>query len=201
MVGRAMLREILSSIFFCCLIWSIPALDCIGCWVGISLGEKMVATRRAHATKYFPEPLLPLYLSLQWVTAAAHLCKRPSNTSRWVWSSLLWFHCIFPWVLLYMQPCVQPPRVSFLFTPVLWNSYKQSHMAFKVRFSGASSSCFQIPRLGSLTWGLGLSFLWESFCDIVIFQFVGHSNCGHQIWFYHYCICPTNMWLLLCLWV
>ena len=97
--------------------------------------------------------------------------------------------------------CV-PPRVEFLFPPVLWNSCNQTPLAFKARFSGVSSSRCQTLRLGSLTWGLELSLLWENFCDIIIFQFVGRPPSMYEIWSYHSCTPPTvSLWLLLCLWM
>ena len=46
-----------------CLARGIPALEPTGCWVGPGLGEKMVTSRRAHASEYFPELLLPVSLS------------------------------------------------------------------------------------------------------------------------------------------
>ena len=43
----------------------------------------------------------------------------------------------FACVLVHMGPCVCPPRVEFLFPPVLWNSCDQTPLAFKARFPGA----------------------------------------------------------------
>ena len=43
-----------------------------------------------------------------------------------------------------------------LFHPVLWKFYNQIPLTFKVRFPGDSQSLCQIPRLGSLMWGLEL---------------------------------------------
>ena len=42
---------------------------------------------------------------------------------------------------------------------------------------GSFSQC-QTLRLGSLTWGSGLSHLWENLCDIIIFQFMGLPPLG-----------------------
>ena len=75
----------------------------------------------------------------------------------------------FLWILVYVRLCVHPPRVEFLFLPVPWMSCDQTQLAFKARFSGDSSS----PRLGSLMWGSELSLLWDNFCGIIVFQFVG----------------------------
>ena len=60
------------------------------------------------------------------------LCRRPSNTSRYVWLSLLWGHCSFPWVLMRTLLCVCPPRVESLFPPVLSKSCNQIPLAFEV---------------------------------------------------------------------
>ena len=55
----------------------------------------------------------------------------------------------FPWVLVCTRPCVCPPRVEFLFPPVLWKSCNQFPLAFKARFSEDSSCCWT-PRVESL---------------------------------------------------
>ena len=78
----------------------------------------------------------------------------------------------FPWVLLCTQPCVQPPSIDFLVPSAMWNSCNQTSLPLEAKFSGASSSHCQTPRLGSLTWGSGLSLLWQNFCGIIVFQFV-----------------------------
>ena len=65
-----------------CLASGVPALEPTGCWVGPDLGEKIAASRTAHANEYSPEVLPPMSLSLQWATAAPCLSRRPSDTSR-----------------------------------------------------------------------------------------------------------------------
>ena len=76
---------------------------------------------------------------------------------------------------------VCPPRVEFLFSPVLWKSYSQIPLALKARLSGDSSSRCWTRRLGSLTWGSELSLQWENFCGIIVFQFVGCLPSGYGI--------------------
>ena len=51
-----------------------------------------------------------------------------------------------PWVLLLTLPCVCPPRVRSLLPPVLLKPCSQIPLAFKVRFSGNSSSRCQTPQ-------------------------------------------------------
>ena len=56
----------------------------------------MLDSGRALTKEYFLEFLLPVSLSLRWATATLHLCRIPTNTSRWIWFSLLWGHYSFP---------------------------------------------------------------------------------------------------------
>ena len=162
----------------------------------------MVDSGRAHAKESFPEFLLPVSLSSRWDTATPCLCRRPSNTSMYVWFSLLWGHCFFPWVPMHTLLCVCPPRVDSLFPPVLSKSCNQIPLAFKVWFSGNSSSHFRTPSLGSLTWGSEPSLLWVDFCGISVLWFVSHPHSSYGIWFYCNCTPPTvSLWLLLCLWM
>ena len=156
-----------------------------------SLVGLMADSWRTHTKEYFPELLLPVSLSQQWITAIPCLCRRPSNTSRQVWFSLLWGHCSFPWVLMHTLLCVCPPRVDSLFPPVLSKSCNQIPLAFKVWFSRNSSSCCQIPRLGSLTWGSEPALQCVDFCGIIVLQFVSHPPSGYGIWFYCDCAPPT----------
>ena len=149
-----------------------------------------------------PRILLPVSLSSQWDTATPCLCRRPTNTSRWIWFSLLWGHGSFPWVPMYTLLCVCPPRVESLFPPVLSKSCNQISQAFKVWFSRNSFSHCRTPRLGSLTWGSEPSLKWVDFCGISVLQFVSHPPSSYGIWFHCDCTPPTiSLWLLLCLWM
>ena len=78
-----------------------------------------------------------------------------------------------PWVLMCTLLCVCPQRVKSPFSPVLSKSCHQIPLAFKVWFGGNSSSCCQIPRLGSLMWCSEPSLQWVDFCGISVLQFVG----------------------------
>ena len=97
---------------------------------------------------------------------------------------------------------------SVLFPPVLWNSWAQTPLTTRARSFGGSSSHWQTapcpqatPSIGSLMWGSELLILWENFCVIIIFQFVGCSHGMYGIWFYHDYTPPTILlWLILCLW-
>ena len=79
---------------------------------------------------------------------------------------------------------------SHLFPPVPWKSCHQTLLAFKVRFPGDSQSLCQIPRLGSLTWGLEPS-QWENFSGVIVLQPVGHPLGDYGIWFVCDCAPPT----------
>ena len=87
--------------------------------------------------------------------------------------------------------------VSVFPNPV--NFLRSNAAAFKARFSGCSSFCYQSPRLGSLMWGSGLSLLWENFCGVIIFQFVGCPLSRYGICFYCDCAPPTLLLWFLCL--
>ena len=94
-----------------------------------------------------------------------YLHKRPSNTSMYVWFSLLWGYCSF---LLGPDAC----KILFvLFPPVLRKSYNQIPPTFKVRFTENPQSLFRIPSLGTLIWGSEPSQQWENF-GIIVLQFV-----------------------------
>ena len=89
-----------------------------------------------------------------------------------------------------------------LFPSDLWKSCSHIPLAFKVWFSGNSSSFCQTPRLGSFMWGSEPSLQWVDFCVIVILQFVSRPPRGYGIWFYCDCAPPTvSLWLLFCLWM
>ena len=108
----------------------------------------------------------------------------------------------FPWVLMHTPLCVCPPRVESLLPSVLSKSCNQIPLAFKVWFSGNSSSRCRIPSLGNLTWGSEPSLQWVDFCGISVLQFVSHPPSAYGIWFYCDCTPPTvSLQLLLCLWI
>ena len=107
-----------------------------------------------------------------------------------------------PWVLTHMLFCVCSPRVQSLFPPVMSKSCNQILLAFKVWFSGNSSSRCWTPRLGSLTWASEPSLKWMDFCGISVLQFVSHPPSSYGTWFYCDCAPPTfSLQLLLCLWM
>ena len=93
----------------------------------------------------------------------------------------------FSWVLVHTRPCVCPLRVEFLFPLVLWNSYGQTLVAFKDRFSQGSSSHCQTQNFHSI-WEL----LWHNYFSDC------RSLIQYRMWFDHNLTFPTNLlWLLL----
>ena len=64
-----------------------------------------------------------------------------------------------------------------LFSPV----YNQILLAFKTRFPGDSQSLCQIPRLGSLMWGLVPSQHCENFFGSIVPKFVVHPPSRYGI--------------------
>ena len=162
----------------------------------------MVDSRRAHTKEYFPDLLLPVFLSPQWATATPLFCRRPSNTSRNFWFSLLWGHCSFPLgpdahttlcVLLKCGVSVSPSPVKVL----------QSNPArLQSLILWDSSVCCWTPQLGSLMLDSEPSLQCVDFCGITVLQFVSHPPSSYGIWFYCYCSPPTiSLKLLLCLWI
>ena len=80
-----------------------------------------------------------------------------------------------------MRHCVHLPEVTCLFPLVLWSSYYKVPLACQVNSSGGSSFWCQTSRVGSLLWGLKLSFLFENFCDVIISpQFGDHPF--EEVW-------------------
>ena len=76
----------------------------------------------------------------------------------------------FSWVLVHTRFCFCPLRVSV--SPVLWKFCNQISLIFKVSFPGDSQSLCQIPKLGSLLWGLELSQECQNFFGVIALQFV-----------------------------
>ena len=88
---------------------------------------------------------------------------------------------IYVWKAITFSLC--PPRVESV-SPVLWKSYNQILLVFKVRFPGESQSLCQIPRLGNLmrgsepsqsgrpSWVLLLSSLWVTHLAGMGFDFI-----------------------------
>ena len=113
----------------------------------------MVDSGRTHAKEYFPELLLPVSLSPQWATATPASSGDPPTLAGRSGSVFYGITAPTPWVLMHTLLCVCPPRVECLFPPVLSKSWNQIPLAFKVWFSGNSSSHCRTPRLGGLTWG------------------------------------------------
>ena len=90
---------------------------------------------------------------------------------------------LFLWVLVHGRFSLCSPGVESLFSPVLWKSYIQIIMAFKIRFPGDFLSLCQTgkPHMGPTPLQQ-----WENFFGIIIIQFVGHPLGGYEIWFYIY---------------
>ena len=153
-----------------CLAWGDPALEATGSLVGL-----MADSGRAHAKKYFPEFLLPVcpcpcgepHPTPAYAGHPPTLAGRSGSVSCEVIAP-------FPLVLMHILLCVFPPSMESLFSPVLSKSCNQIPLAFKVWFSGNSSSCYRTPSLGSLMWGSEPSLQWVGFCGVSVLQFVSH---------------------------
>ena len=73
----------------------------------------------------------------------------------------------FLWVLAYTRFHLCTPRLESLLPRVLWKSYNQILLTFKVRVHGDFQALCQIPRLGSLMWGSEPSQLLWYYCSPV----------------------------------
>ena len=60
----------------------------------------------------------------------------------------------FPCILLLMGPCACPPRVKFLFPPILHNSFYQTFWPSKPDYLGASPPFFARPQTEKSDMGL-----------------------------------------------
>ena len=118
----------------------------------------MADSGRVHAKEYFPELLLPVSLSSENLPTLAGMSVSVSYGVT----------APSPWVLMCTVLCLCPPRMESLFPPVLLKSCNQSPLAFKIWFSGTSSSCRLTPRFGSLTWGSEPSLWWVDFCGVIV---------------------------------
>ena len=159
----------LFSLPVCCLVWGNTVLGSMGSIVGLRTYEDLCQGA----------PLGPLLLvppSPQQASANPHLHRRLSNnTSRWVCFSLPWGHFSFSLALDAQKNLFVPfPKVETLFPPLLWKSWNQIPLAFKVKFPGDSQSICCIPRLGSLTWGSEPSQQWENFIGVLILRILDH---------------------------
>ena len=125
--------------------------------------------------------LLPAPLSPWQATADQGFCRRPSNTHRQVYFSLLWDRCFFPLNLVHTWFYLFPPRLSV--SPVLQKFSNQILLSFKGRFPGDFQSLFQIPRWGNMMWSLEpptvrelLCYNCSSVCGSPIQQLYGRAN-------------------------
>ena len=149
----------------------------------------MVNTKRAYAEEHLPGLLLPLPLFLQWAPANSHLHRRPSDTSRWIWFSLLWGHCSFP---------LGPDVCKILFVPsksrVSVSPVESPMEALQSNLAGLKS---QIPR-GFL---FPLPDSQAGKCDLGFRTF---TTVGELLWFCCSPVCGLPTWWawdLILLWL
>ena len=153
----------------------------------------METSKRAYAKGSLPGMLLPVSPSMLWAPADPCLHRRPSKITGVLGS--ISCHCSFP-LGLGAPILFGPPRLESLFLPVLWKSYNQIPLVFKVRVSGDPQFLCLISRLRSSE----PSQHWENFV-IIVLQFVGHLPSRYGISFYHDCAIPTILlWFHICLW-
>ena len=187
----------LSSLSVACFAWGDPALEPTGSLVWLTADSRWAQTK-----EYFPELLLPVSLSPWWATATPCLCRRPFNTSRCVWFSLLWGHCSFPLGSdVHTTLCVPSKSgVSVSPSPVKvlqWNPASLQSLILWEFLLMLLDPQVGKPDVGLRTLTLVGGLLWY-----IVLQFVSHPPSGYGIWFYCDCTTPAiSLWLLLCLWM
>ena len=110
-----------------CLAWGYSAIESTGSMVRLT--SKRLTFKRAYTKAGLPGLLLSVshpYRETLW----AHISNR-SNTSRYSSIGSLLLSCLGECKIF-----LCPPRLKSLFSPVLWKSYNQILLAFKVRFPG-----------------------------------------------------------------
>ena len=157
LVGRAFLSKALIQLSVdgwvalpvSCLAWGDPALGSTG-----SMVELIMASKRANTKGVLPGLLLLVLLLLWWAPADRRFHRRPSNTIRFFFYSISYgVIAPFLWVLVWARFCLCPPRPEFLSIPVLWKSYSQILLAFKISSLGIPSPLAKSPG-------------WETWCEV-----------------------------------
>lgn len=142
----------LVGLFFClvgCLVLSPSALEPTVCWMGADIVVKMAASVTAQTPWLLPNISATRSLFQQQNQPPLCLPGDPSKLAGRSGSGIYEVNNFFL-VPVCVRPCVCPPSVLFLFSPVLWSSCNQVPHAFKTKFSGDFSSQWQSPIMGSL---------------------------------------------------
>ena len=85
---------------------------------------------------------------------------------------------------MHMKPFVHPSRMESL-SPTPVELLHPSPAGLQCQILQGLLLPMPTPMLGNLMWGLECSLLWESLCDIVIFQSVGSPPSGYGIAYIH----------------
>lgn len=132
----------------------------------------VVGIKRTYTKGPLSGLLLPVPLSLQWVTVDQCLRMRPpalaTGSNQFPGGSLL-----FLWVLVHARFCLCPPSVESVL--VLWKSCNQIPLGLQSQIPWSLPvPLLLVPRLRSLMWGLESSQQWKNIFGIIVFQFAGH---------------------------
>ena len=107
-----------------------------------------------------------LALHPQWATPSL---RKPPKACRQVQPWLLWSYCFVLGPSLREISGATPQGRTLRFPPSCGAPALKSRWPQVQMFWGPSSWC-QALRQRGLTWGSGLSLLWEKLCNIIIFQ-------------------------------
>ena len=140
----------------------------------ILFGAVMVDSGRAQANEYFPDFCCPCPCPCGEPQPSPSLCRRPSNTSRWVWCSLLRGHCSFP-----LGPDMQ----------TTWCASSESGVCvFPSPVEVLQSNPTNLQSL--ILWEfllllldpqVGSELQWVDFCGIYVLQSVSHPPSSYGI--------------------
>ena len=155
--------------------------------------SKRVATKRDLSTAAASAPV-PVVSPCGSTTP--HLPQETLQHEQVVWIVSCGVTAPFLWGLVCANFCLCPPRLESLFPQVLWKSYNQIPLAFKIRFPGDSQSLCHMAWHGVQNLhnrrGTSLVLLFSRF-------WVTHTV---GMGFYFIVIRPSVLlWLLLCLWM
>lgn len=142
---------------------------------------------RAHTNHLYIENSRTSILAPQWATDIHTGARDPPSPTGMCEQVSYEFTLLF-WIPAHMRTS-GPSKRGFIVSLSLVELLQLNPKDFKAKCSGGSYSQCKTLRL---------QFLWENFCDIITFQFLGHLHIRNGIWLYHKGTPPTIPFWFLC---
>lgn len=142
---------------------------------------------RAHTNHLYIGNSRTSILAPQWATDIHTGARDPPSPTGMCEQVSYEFTLLF-WIPAHMRTS-GPSKRGFIVSLSLVELLQLNPKDFKAKCSGGSYSQCK---------NLRLQFLWENFCDIIIFQFLGHLHIRNGIWLYHKGTPPTIPFWFLC---